>query len=98
MRGAGLSVEVGELDGVEGSTTVAVLHGVEGSTIVAVLDGVEGSTTMTVLDGVEGMMTYVTGSTRTKSTMKHKKWFHTIYIKHVQTRSNRPWKIYDFLP
>jgi hypothetical protein len=73
MRGAGLSIEVGELDKFEGSTTMAVLNGVEGSTTVAVLDGVEGSATVAVLDGVEGMMTYGTGSTHTKSTMKHTK-------------------------
>jgi hypothetical protein len=74
VRGAGLSAKVGELDGVEGSTTMPVLDGVEGSTTVAVLNGVEGSTTVAVLDGVEGM-TYGTGSTlksTTKSTMMHK--------------------------
>jgi hypothetical protein len=45
---------------------------VEGSTTVAMLDGVEDSTTVAVLDGMKGMTTYGTGSTRTKSTMKHK--------------------------
>jgi hypothetical protein len=59
FRGVGLSADVGELEGVEGSTTVAVL------------DGVEGSTTMAVLKGVEGM-TYRTGKSTTKSTMRHK--------------------------
>jgi hypothetical protein len=76
----------GELDGVEGSTTVLVLDGVEGITAVAVLDEVEGSTTVAVLDGVEGSstmavlggvegMTYRTGSalkSTTKLTMMHK--------------------------
>jgi hypothetical protein len=53
VRGAGLRAEVGELDGVEGSTTVPVLvDGVEGSTTVVVVDRVEGSTTVAVLDGV----------------------------------------------
>jgi hypothetical protein len=60
----------GELEGVEG-TTVPVLDGVEGSTTVPVLDGVECSTTVHALDGVEGM-TYRTGKSTTKSTMKHK--------------------------
>jgi hypothetical protein len=78
VRGAGLSDEVGELDGVEGNTTVKVLDGVEGNTIVAVLDEVESSITVAVVDRVEGMTAYETGSTRTKSTMQHKKWFHTI--------------------
>jgi hypothetical protein len=71
VRGAGLSAEVGELDGVEGSTTVPVLDGVEGSTTVAMLDGMKGSTTMAVLDRVEGMTCGI-GSTlksTTKSTM-----------------------------
>jgi hypothetical protein len=44
VREAGLSANVGELEGVEGSTTVPVLDGVEGSTTVAVLDRVEGMT------------------------------------------------------
>jgi hypothetical protein len=70
-RGAGLSAEVGELEGLDGSTTMPVLDGVEGSTTVLVLDGVEGSTTVVVLDGVEGM-TYKTGKSTTKSTMMHK--------------------------
>jgi hypothetical protein len=60
---------------VEGSTTVAMLDGVEYNTTVAMLDGVEYNTT--VVDEMEGMTTYGTGSTHTKSTMKHKKWFHT---------------------
>jgi hypothetical protein len=83
LRGVGLSADVGELEGVEGSTTVPVLDGVEGSTTVPVLDGVEGSTTVPVLDGVEGSttvavldgvegMTYRTGKSTTKSTMRHK--------------------------
>jgi hypothetical protein len=55
FRGVGLSADVEELEGVEGSTIVPVLDDVEGSTTVAVLDGVEGSTTVAVLDGVEGM-------------------------------------------
>jgi hypothetical protein len=59
------------LDGVEGSTTVPVIDGVEGSTTMPVLDVVEGSTTVAVLDGVEGM-TYRTGKSTTKSTMRHK--------------------------
>jgi hypothetical protein len=83
FRGVGLSADIGELegvegsttvlvpDGMEGSTTVLVLDGVEGSTTVAVLDGVEGSTTVAVLDGVEGM-TYRTGKSTTKLTMRHK--------------------------
>jgi hypothetical protein len=71
FRGVGLSADVGELEGVEGSTTVPVLDGVEDSTTVPVLDGVEGSTTVAVLDGVEGM-TYKTGKSITKSTMRHK--------------------------
>jgi hypothetical protein len=70
FRGVGLSADVGELEGVEGSTTVPVLNGVEGSTTVPVLEGVEGSTTVPVLDGVEGM-TYRTGKSTTKSTMRH---------------------------
>jgi hypothetical protein len=53
--GVGLSADVGELEGVEGSTTMPVLDGVDGSTTVPVLDGVEGSTTVPELDGVEGM-------------------------------------------
>jgi hypothetical protein len=60
MRGAILSDEVGDLNGVEGSTTMIALDGVEGSTTLVVLGGVEGSTTMAVLNGVEGMMTYGT--------------------------------------
>jgi hypothetical protein len=53
VRGAELRAEVGELDRVEGSTTVPVLvDGVEGSTTVVVVDKVEGSTTVAVLDGV----------------------------------------------
>jgi hypothetical protein len=71
FRGVGLSADVGELEGVEGSTTVPVIDGVEGSTTVAVLNGVEGRTTVAVLDGVEGM-TYRTGKSTTKSTMRHK--------------------------
>jgi hypothetical protein len=71
FRGVGLSADVRELEGVEGSTTVPVLDGVKGSTTVAVLDGVEGSTTVAVLDGVE-CMTYRTGKSTTKSTMRHK--------------------------
>jgi hypothetical protein len=71
FRGVGLSADVGELEGVEGSTTMPVLDGVEGSTIVPVLDGVEGSTTVAVLDGVE-VMTYKTGKSTTKSTRRHK--------------------------
>jgi hypothetical protein len=74
VKEAGLSDEVGELHGVEDSTTVIVLDGVEGSTTVAVVYGVEDSTTVMALDGVEGM-TYGSGSTHkstTKSTMKHK--------------------------
>jgi hypothetical protein len=51
FRRVGLSADVGELEGVEGSTTVSVLNGVEGITAVPVLDGVEGSTTVAVLDG-----------------------------------------------
>jgi hypothetical protein len=82
-RGAGLSADVGELEGLDGSTTMPVLDGVEGSatmpvldrvegsTTVLVLDRVEGSTTVPVLDGVEGM-TYRTGKSTTKSTMRHK--------------------------
>jgi hypothetical protein len=70
IRGARLSVDVGELEELDGSTTVPVL-GVEGSTTVPVLDGVEGRTTVVVLDGVEGM-TYRTGKSTTKSTMMHK--------------------------
>jgi hypothetical protein len=83
FRGVRLSADVGELEGVEGSTTMPVLDGVEGSTTVPVLDGVEGSTTLPVLDGVEGSttmpvlngvegMTYRTGKSTTKSTMRHK--------------------------
>jgi hypothetical protein len=83
FRGVGLSADVGELEGVEGSTTMLVLDGVEGSTTVLVLDGVEGSTTVVVLDGVDGSttvavldwvegMTYRTGKSTTKSTMRHK--------------------------
>jgi hypothetical protein len=83
FRGVGLSADVGEVKGVEGSTTMPVLDGVEGSTTVPVLDGVEGSTTVPVLDGVEGSttvpmlegvegMTYRTGESTTKSTMMHK--------------------------
>jgi hypothetical protein len=71
VRGVKLSADVGELKGVEGSTTVPVLDRVEGSTTVLVLDGVEGSTTVPVLDGVEGM-TYRTGKSTTKSTIRHK--------------------------
>jgi hypothetical protein len=71
FRGVGLSAEVGELKGVEGRTTMPVLDGVEGSTTVLVLDGVEGSTTVAMLDGVEGM-TYRTGKSTTKSTMRLK--------------------------
>jgi hypothetical protein len=71
FRGVGLSADVGELEGVEGSTTVLVLDGVEGSTTVPVLDKVEGSTTVLVLNGVEGM-TYKTCKSTTKSTMRHK--------------------------
>jgi hypothetical protein len=59
FRGVRLSADVGELEGVECSTTVPVL------------DGVEGSTTVPVLDRVEGM-TYRTGKSTTKSTMRHK--------------------------
>jgi hypothetical protein len=83
VRGDGLSPDVGELEGLDGSTTVPVLDGVEGSTTVPLLDGVEGSTTMPVLDGVEGStivpvldgvegMTYRTDKSTTKSTMRHK--------------------------
>jgi hypothetical protein len=57
FRGVGLSADVGEVEGVEGSTTVPVLDGVEGSTTVPVLDGMEGSTTIPVLDGMEGSTT-----------------------------------------
>jgi hypothetical protein len=71
FRGVGLSADVGELKGVEGSTIVLVLDGVEGSNTVPMLDGVEGSTTVHVLDGVEGM-TYRTGKSTTESTMRHK--------------------------
>jgi hypothetical protein len=83
FREVRLSVDVGELEGVEGSTTVLVLDGVEGSTTVPVLDrvegntivpmpdGVEGSTIVPVLDGVEGM-TYKKSESTTKSTMRHK--------------------------
>jgi hypothetical protein len=71
FRGVGLSDDVGELEGVEGSTTMPVLDGVEGSTTVPMLAGVEGSTTVSVLDGVEGM-NYRTGKFTTKSTMRHK--------------------------
>jgi hypothetical protein len=71
-RGAGLSAEVGEVDA-EGSTTVAVLDTVEGSTTMVVLDEVESRNIVAMLDGMEGMTTYGTGSTRTKSTIKHKK-------------------------
>jgi hypothetical protein len=71
FRGVRLIADIGELEGVEGSTTVPVLDVVEGSTIVPMLDGVEGSTTVAVLDGVEGM-TYRTGKSATKSTMRHK--------------------------
>jgi hypothetical protein len=34
IRGAMLSAEVGDLDGVEGSTTMTALNGVEGSTMI----------------------------------------------------------------
>jgi hypothetical protein len=56
-EGAGLIVEVGELDTEQGSTTMAMLDGVDGRTIVVVLDGVEGKTIVVVLDGVDGMKT-----------------------------------------
>jgi hypothetical protein len=83
FRGVRLSADVGELEGVEGSTTMLVLDGVEGSTTVPVLDGVDGSTTVPVLDGVEGStivpvldgvegMTYRKSESATKSTMRHK--------------------------
>jgi hypothetical protein len=71
LKGVEGSTTVPVLDGVEGSTTVPMLDEVEGSTTVAVLNRVEGSTTMAVLDGVEGM-TYRTGKSTTKSTMRHK--------------------------
>jgi hypothetical protein len=71
FRGVGLSADVGELKGVECSTIVPVLDGVEGSTTMPVLDRVVGSTIVALLDGVEGM-TYRTGKSTTKSTMRHK--------------------------
>jgi hypothetical protein len=43
VRGTGLSDVVGELDGVEGSTTVPMLDGVDGSTTMPVLDRVDDS-------------------------------------------------------
>jgi hypothetical protein len=46
-------------------------RGVKLSADVRELKGVEGSTTVPVLDGVEGM-TYRTGKSTTKSTMRHK--------------------------
>jgi hypothetical protein len=85
VRVARLSADIGELEGVEGSTTVLVLDGVEGRPTMAVLDGVEDSTTMPVLDGVEGSTTMAVlngvegltyrigfGQYTTKSTMMHK--------------------------
>jgi hypothetical protein len=71
VRGAVLSADVGELEGLDGSTTMLVLDGVEGSTTVPVLDGVKGNTSVAVLDGVEGM-TYRTDKSTTKLTMMHK--------------------------
>jgi hypothetical protein len=40
LRGARLSIEVGELDAEEGSPTVVVMDAEEGSTTVVVLDEV----------------------------------------------------------
>jgi hypothetical protein len=70
MRGAGLSVEVGELDIEEGSTTMVVLDGVDGNTTVVVLGGVEGMVTYSKLN----ISNHGTGQSiaLTNFTMKHK--------------------------